>query len=336
MSISRRKNQHIKLVEKSQTQREFVDSRFNYEPLLNSHTDNNETFRFLGNKIGAPIFISSMTGGSKKSEKINRIIAGAAKNFKLPMGLGSLRPYIENRHVQSFNIRRYIGDEVLLFGNLGITQVEQLLARKEIFKIDKAIEELELDGIIIHINPLQEWVQPEGDRLINPPIITLEKVLPQLKTKIIIKEVGAGFGKESLKSLLQLPIDVIDLSSFGGTNFTKLELLRNKKSIYNLQSPLINIGETPDQMIQNLNSFFKKGIGLEKEFIISGGIKNFLDGYYYNTILNSKSIYGYANNILKHAKKSEKSLHEFLEYEIRNYGFAQNFLQIKTDTCINI
>lgn len=334
MSISIRKKQHMKLVEKSQLRREVVDSRFNYEPLFSSHINKNKTFRFLGNKIGAPIFISSMTGGSKKSERINKIIASAAKKFKLPMGLGSLRPYIENRHVQSFNIRKDIGDEVLLFGNLGIAQIEQLLNRKEIFKIDKAIEELELDGIIIHINPLQEWVQPEGDRLMNPPIITLEKVLPLLKTKIIIKEVGAGFGRESLKSLLQLPIDVIDLSSFGGTNFTKLELLRDKKSIYKLNSPLINIGVTPDEMIKNLNQLFIEGLGLEKEFIISGGIKNFLDGYYYNSILKSKSIYGYANNILKYAKKSEKSLYEFLTYEIKNYCFAQNFLQIKTDTCI--
>jgi len=86
-------------------------------------------------------------------------------------------------------------------------------------------------------------------------------------------------------------------------------------------------------MIKNLNQFISDGIGLEKEFIISGGIKNFLDGYYYNSKLNAKSIYGYAHNILKYAKKSEKALNEFISVEIENYSFAQNFLQINTDTC---
>lgn len=330
MSISRRKNDHIRLTRKSQTGREQVDSRFTYEPLLGTHPEElSGKFTFLGKEIGGPLFLSSITGGSAKGYKINKNIAYAAKELNLPMGLGSIRAYLNNPDDKSFNMRKLIGDTTPLFGNIGITQTFELMNINMINKLQGAVTDLDLDGLIIHVNPLQEWLQPEGDNLTVPPLQVLQEVLPKLECKIIIKEVGCGFGPKSLIELMNLPIDVIDFAAFGGTNFSKMELLRSTKATRDLMSPFINIGNTPDDMISNINNLLNMNIGSNKEFIISGGIKNFLDGYYYNSILNAPSIYAYAANILKFAHKSADSLISFLTSEIKSYMFAQNYLDIK-------
>lgn len=330
MSIGRRKNDHLRLTKYSQIDRKTIDDRFVYEPVTGVHPDYiDDAYSFLGKKIGGPLFISSITGGSHKGNKINRILAAASKELNLPMGLGSIRPYLENINHSSFNIRSIAGSNTLIYGNIGITQCMQLLQTDSVINLENALETLELDGLIIHINPLQEWIQPEGDYLIKPPLTILKNILPQLKCKIIIKEVGCGFGPKSLKELMGLPIDAIDLAGFGGTNFTKMELFRSPKSSRENLTPFTYIGNTPDDMISNINNLLSESSGTNKEFIISGGIKNFLDGYYYNSILNAPSIYGYAAKILKYAVQSETKLIKFLQDEIKSYSFAKNFLDIK-------
>src|SRR5690606_34947685 len=82
------------------------------------------------------------------------------------------------------------------------------------------------NGLIVHINPMQEWLQPEGDRYYTSPLQTITELLTLVDTKIIIKEVGQGMGKESLRALLKLPIEAIDFAANGGTNFALLELMR--------------------------------------------------------------------------------------------------------------
>lgn len=330
MSISRRKNDHIRLTKKSQIDRIQIDNRFTYEPLPGTHPQHqSNNFTFLGRKIGGPLFLSSITGGSSKGKRINRNIGYAARELNLPMGLGSIRAYLENPNDESFNIRPITGEHTPLFGNIGIGQVTELFKSNKVERLDNAVTDLDLDGLIIHINPLQEWLQPEGDNLIVPPIQVLEAVLPELKCKTIVKEVGCGFGPRSLKELMKLPIDVIDFAAFGGTNFSKMEVLRSHRKDRDLKNPFIYIGNTPDDMITNINSLLSMNIGNNKEFIISGGIKNFLDGYYYNSILNAPSIYAYAANILKYAQKSADSLISFLSSEIKSFMFAQNYLDIK-------
>lgn len=324
MSIIRRKKDHIRLVYKSQTDISTNDSRFYYEPLLASHHVD-KTYTFNSKSIGAPIFISSMTGGSGKSKKINRRLALAAKEYKLPMGLGSLRPYIERYEKSSFQIREYCGDDVQLFGNIGISQLENLVIDRKIEKLYKVVDYLTLDGIIIHINPLQEWIQPGGDRLKYPAITTLKTFLESKECTVIVKEVGCGFGPNSLKELINLPLDVIDLAAYGGTNFTKVELLRSKRK--REKNPLVNIGHGNMEMLEILNRNQNELHG--KEFIFSGGIKSYLDGYYFMKKLKTPSLYGYAYPLLERALHSKLRLFEFIEDEIRGLEFAEQFLTVK-------
>lgn len=316
ISIRKRKTAHIKLVNKGQVDINQLDTRFHYEPLLSSHK-RNYSHTFLNREIGAPIFLSSITGGTKKSRKININISMASKELKLPMGLGSIRPLLDNPNDESY------ATGYITYGNIGIAQLHR------VDDINRVIEKMSLDGLIIHINPLQEWCQPNGDIYLEKPIDTLNKYIPKIDGKIIIKEVGCGFGPQSLEELIKLPIDAIDLSGFGGTSFTKIELLRSKKMFMDFYRPLIGLGESNEDMIVYLNRLFDKGLGMDKEYIISGGIRNFLDGYYYTSKLNAHSIYAYAGNILKYAKRSSNALIDYLKKDVEGYNLSKSYLTIR-------
>ncbi|MBN2618517.1 MAG: type 2 isopentenyl-diphosphate Delta-isomerase [Spirochaetales bacterium] len=324
MSTIKRKKDHIKLFIKSNYKKFNKDNRFDYEPLLNSHQENVKKVTFLGKEIDSPIFISSITGGTKYGGEINYRLLKIAKEFNLPIGLGSIRPFLENNNRKNYIGSHYI-DHNLVFGNIGISQLEELRVSENIKTLQLALEDLNLYGLIIHINPLQEWVQPNGDRLKYSPLSTLEEILPMLNCKVIIKEVGCGFGPESIQKLLKLPIDALDTAGYGGTNFTYIEYLRNNIKNRSKYKPLLGIGNSNEDMLKILN----QDSNTSKDIIFSGGIKNYLDGFYYINKYNGNSIYAYGGNILKQCLKSEKALYNFIEGEISGLNFANNFLKVK-------
>lgn len=194
-----RKRDHIELTSRAQTGRLEVDARFYYEPMQSAHPG--ATFdistNFLGKKLSAPLWISSMTGGVGEARHINQNLARVCREFNLGMGLGSCRTLLESdQYFEDFNLRPILGKELPLFANLGIAQVERLVHADEAHKIFDLVERLDADGLIIHVNPLQEWFQPEGDKFLYSPIDTIERfcALNTKKIKIIVKEVGQGMG----------------------------------------------------------------------------------------------------------------------------------------------
>jgi len=284
MTQESRKMDHIDLANRAQSKRIEVDDRFYYEPILAAHPSHQTdiSLTFLGKKLNAPLWISSMTGGVGPARHINQNLARVASEFGLGMGLGSCRVLLEDKtYFNDFNLRPILGPELPLFANLGIAQIENLILKKELNKVEDMLSALDADGLIIHINPLQEWFQPEGDRLKISPLETLTKLCSQLKTKLIVKEVGQGMGPKSLKALLDLPIDAIELAAFGGTNFSKLEQMRASDNEFTWMKSLAKVGHTAPEMIEMLNMLvtghpeYKK-----KQIIISGGIEDVLDGVY--------------------------------------------------------
>ena len=328
-----RKSDHLKLTDSALMEHILNDKRFNYEPLQAIHPSPHEdiSFSFLDKKMAAPLWISSMTGGTKEALIINENLAKACAEFKLGMGLGSCRQLLHNKkYLEQFNWRFLLKDRPF-YANLGIAQVEQLLEAGEEERLLRLVDMLEADGLIIHVNPLQEWLQMEGDRFRVTPLKTLESLLKKVSLKIIVKEVGQGMGPKSLNALLDLPLAAIDFAAFGGTNFSKIEILRsNKKNLL----PLASIGHTAEEMVSMTQLLLKerkqKGC---TQFIVSGGIKSFLDGFYLCQKLEqrgeAKAVYGQAHALLQRACRNYNDLQSYIASQIEALKLAKNYLHLK-------
>ncbi|MEL6862802.1 MAG: isopentenyl-diphosphate delta-isomerase [Bacteroidota bacterium] len=329
-----RKRDHIALAFESQIRKEGIDNRFYYEPILSGHPEKNSwpVFSFLEKQMKMPLWVSSMTGGTKEANTINHNLAQACRDFGMGMGLGSCRSLLySDEFLADFNVRSVIGDDLPLYANLGIAQLEQLIDRKELYLVEKLIEKLRADGLIIHVNPLQEWLQPEGDHFRQPPLKTIEQVLETLPYPIIVKEVGQGMGYKSLKALFQLPLAAIDFAANGGTNFAKLELLRSNPVKREIYSHLAFVGHSAGEMVDMSNRIIEElGDDLRcKQVIISGGIGNFLDGYYLINKLALTCIYGQASAFLRHARGSYEDLYDYVGAQVQGLALAKAYLSIK-------
>ncbi len=326
---SERKANHIDLAFKSQVT--DLDTRFSYEPLLSGHPQKpSNSFDFLGKIMRNPLWISSMTGGTSKAGFINQNLAKAAGKYGLGMGLGSCRIILnDSEFLKDFQLRSFIGDDYPFYCNLGIAQLEELIEANQLSLVDDLIDKTETDGLIIHVNPFQEWLQPEGDRFTKSPLDTIKTVIDQISTSIIIKEVGQGFGPASLQALFELPIDAIDFGSHGGTNFSALELFRASEQNQNHFEGLTMVGHSASQMVHFCNDITQNHPEyLNKEIIISGGIKGFLDGYYLRETLRNPSVYAQASALLRHAEKGFDALDEYIEKEMAGYQLATSYLTV--------
>lgn len=327
-----RKLDHIKLAFESQTSQNEADQRFDYEPLLSGHpAPMPMSFSFMGKTLGAPMWVSSMTGGTKMARTINQNLARACNEFRMGMGLGSCRKLLDDdTYFDDFNLRPIMGHDLPLFANLGIAQVEVLLAENKYDQIGKLVDKLQADGLIIHINPLQEWMQPEGNRIINPPIETIERLLEKVAFPVIVKEVGQGMGPESLLRLLQLPLAAVDFGAFGGTNFSLVELLRQDEGNREKFEPFIRVGHTAAQMLDLVNQFVENRTDLKcNQLIISGGIRNYLDGFYHISRSKLPAIYAQASAFLKHSQGDYEPLQRFVAGQIEGYRMARALLKIR-------
>ncbi len=329
-----RKKDHIELAFQSQVHQMELDKRFYYEPLLSAFPNQLTPIQFLGKEMRTPIWVSSMTGGTELARKINTNLAKACHEFGMGMALGSCRSLLDsNEYLEDFNVRPIIGNELPFYANLGIAQMENLITTKSVDKVGALIEKLNADGLFIHVNPLQEWLQPEGDKISIPPIETIQTFLEELSgINVIVKEVGQGMGKASLTALMQLPIAAIEFAAHGGTNFSKLELFRNSDDETNHFSSLTKIGHSAEDMVGLVNEILLEHPSeklLCKNFIVSGGIKNFMDGYYLINKLNATAVYGQASTLLKYALSSYEELQQFLNYQIKGLSLATAYFSIR-------
>lgn len=324
-----RKSDHIDLAFASQT--DTIDTRFSYEPLFGHSDIQVPVTDFLSKKMHTPIWVSSMTGGTEKAHKINENLARACHHFGMGMGLGSCRQLLNsNERLADFDLRHIMGNDRPFYANLGIAQIEELIHLKQLDKVDALVEKLKVDGLMIHINPLQEWLQPEGDKLHQTPIETIEQFLELSQIPVIVKEVGQGMGKESLTALMKLPIQAIEFAAHGGTNFSKLELLRSNAVQQELYHMITKVGHSAEQMIEMVNQiqFEHAGQIQCQQFIISGGIKNFLDGYYGMNKIKGNAVYGQASTLLKYAAESYEVLHSFIQSQREGLRLAQAYLRV--------
>ncbi|WP_204140026.1 type 2 isopentenyl-diphosphate Delta-isomerase [Halomicronema sp. CCY15110] len=175
---------------------------------------------FFGKSLGAPLLISSMTGGTEQARLINTRLAIAAQTFGFAMGVGSQRVAVEAPDVmETFAIRRYAPD-ALLFANLGAVQLNYGYGLAE---CQRVVEGLAADALILHLNPLQESVQTRGDRHFKGLLNQIETLCQRLPVPVIAKEVGNGISAAMAQKLINAGVAAIDVAGAGGTSWAKVE-----------------------------------------------------------------------------------------------------------------
>ena len=179
----------------------------------------------FGKRLKAPILISSMTGGTPEASRINHVLATAAQESGIAMGLGSQRAAIEHPELApTFQVRN-VAPDILLLANLGAIQLNYGYG---VAHCQRAVDMIEADALILHLNPLQEAVQPEGDTHYAGLLAKIEAVCKALPVPVIAKEVGWGISAETARQLANAGIAAIDVAGAGGTSWTQVEMHRAK------------------------------------------------------------------------------------------------------------
>ncbi len=179
----------------------------------------------FGKSVRVPILISSMTGGSEASFEINCRLAQAAQQTGAALGLGSIRTGLEHAELAyTFQIRKFAPD-VLLLANLGAVQLEYGYT---VETCQRAVDLMEADALILHLNPLQEALQPEGQTRFSGLLSKIEQVCRQLQVPVIAKEVGWGISKNTAQQLLSAGVAAIDVAGAGGTSWSQVEMFRGR------------------------------------------------------------------------------------------------------------
>ncbi len=177
---------------------------------------------FLGKKLKFPLMITAMTGGYTDAIEINRTLAECAEKHGWAFELGSQRAMIEDAKLRDTYYVRDVAPTTLIIANIGAYQLKQY----EMDKIEKMISDIDANALAIHLNPLQEIIQPEGDRDFSLVLAAIGKACNELDVPIIVKETGAGISTEVALKLKDAGVSAIDVAGAGGTSWSKVEYLR--------------------------------------------------------------------------------------------------------------
>ncbi|HNS49700.1 MAG TPA: type 2 isopentenyl-diphosphate Delta-isomerase [Anaerolineae bacterium] len=178
---------------------------------------------FLGKQLSSPILISSMTGGTREALRINRHLAEGAQAAGIALGLGSLRLALEAPEAAETYRVRPAAPDVLLLANLGAAQLGRGM---DTAACARAVELVEADGLILHLNPLQEALQEDGDTDWRGILARIEGVCRSLPVPVIVKEVGWGISAGIARSLANAGVAAIDVAGAGGTSWSQVEMHR--------------------------------------------------------------------------------------------------------------
>lgn len=259
---------------------------------------------FLGKPMGAPLLISSMTGGTSQAKQINYRLAEVAQRYGLAMGVGSQRVAIENPQVVDTFAVRKLAPDILLFANLGAVQLNYSYGVEE---CEKAIAHLQADALILHLNPLQECIQPNGDTNFRGVLDKIEALCSRLPIPVIAKEVGNGISAELAQKLINVGVSAIDVAGAGGTSWAKVESERAQTSKQQrLGQTFADWGLPTADCIQSI-----RAVAPDVPLIASGGLRNGLEVA--KAIALGADIAGLAFPFLQAAAVSEDALYELVE-----------------------
>jgi len=277
---------------------------------------------FLGKKFNAPLIVGAMTGGAKEAIQINASIAEAVENLGLGMGLGSQRAAIENKTLEeTYAIARKKAPKAFLIANIGGVQLVHGYGIKEVRRI---VEMIDANAVAIHLNALQEAVQPEGQTNFQGVLSKIAEIADEIDVPVIVKETGAGISAEDAIALEKSGVKAIDVGGLGGTSFAAVEYYRStkQKDAY--------LGEAFwDWGIPTVVSLIETTQSVKLPIIASGGIRNGND--IAKALALGASLASISQPILQTAVKGVQQTQEKLNYlieELQNVMFLVGAQQI--------
>lgn len=298
-----RKSQHLDIVLRGDVGSHSVTTglervRFEHAALPEmALADVDLSTNFLNRRLGAPLLVSSMTGGPERADGINRAIAEAAQNLGIAFGVGSQRVALEGdtAALARFGFGRHLRDaapDVPILANFGAAQLADWdgaeMARR-------AIDMIGADALIVHLNPLQEVVQPEGDRDWRGLIVRLEALQRASPVPVIVKEVGAGISGALARRLWEVGIRIIDVAGAGGTSWAAVEAERAASARAKaIAAPFRDWGIPTARAITDVRAACPSAT-----LIASGGLKDGLDVA--RSIRLGADLAGFAGGILEAA-----------------------------------
>jgi isopentenyl-diphosphate delta-isomerase len=305
--LSDRKNQHLDIVldgrGRGRARTGFDEVRFAHVALPELHMDEIDlSLSFLGRRIGGPLLVSSMTGGPARAEAINRNLAEACEALRLPLAVGSQRVALEAGEAGGLGAElRSLAPSVPLLANFGAAQLNTGFGVEE---ARRAVEMIGADALIIHLNPLQEAVQPEGDRDWRGLLGRIEALARTLPVPLVAKEVGAGLSGPVARRLWEAGVRVLDVAGAGGTSWAAVEAERAR----NLRQEAVarafaDWGIPTARAIQEVRAACPEAV-----VIGSGGVRDGLDAA--RAIRLGADLVGQASGLLEAATQSAEAVAE--------------------------
>lgn len=241
-------------------------------PEINKQEINLSTEVF-NHKFSAPLIVGAITGGTPEATRINAAIAEAVEELGLGMGVGSQRAAIEDKKLEkTFTIARKKAPNAFLIANIGGVQLVNGYSIKE---VEKAVAMIEADAIAIHLNPLQEAIQPEGQTNFRGILEKISEIAEKIDKPLIVKETGAGIAAEEAKKLETVGVNGIDVSGAGGTSFAAVEYYRVKGPKNSFQRRLGDVFW--DWGIPTAISVVEVSQSVKIPVIASGGVRDGVD-----------------------------------------------------------
>lgn len=308
-----RKAEHIELALDRRMQlplNAFDRYRFSHQALPELDIDDLDlSTEFIGRTLTAPLLISCMTGGTEEAIRINRNLAEAAEQTGIAIGIGSQRKAIEDPSARdSFDVRRY-APSVPLLANLGAVQLNYGFGLEQ---CEAAVEMIDADALVFHLNPLQEAIQPEGQCNFAGLIEKIGRIAERLGVPVIAKEVGSGISAATAKSLLDAGIRIIDCAGVGGTSWARIEAAR--ASDPSLGELFADWGISTPANIRELSAV--EGL----QIIGSGGVRSGLDAA--KAIALGAGIVGMAQPFLQAAISSSSAVIDKIRRTTRELRIA--------------
>ena len=246
---------------------EFVHNAL---PEINFSDISTETM-FLSKRLSFPFMISCMTGGYADAKRINKNLAEVCEEHGVAMGVGSQRQALEDTtYHSSFSVAREAAPTIPIVGNIGAAEVAKLADASPVQRLADLIR---ADAFAVHLNPLQEFLQPEGNANFRGVLRGIETLVRGLSIPVIVKEIGAGISKDVAQRLISAGVGIIDVAGAGGTSWAGVEILRRKERHVN--DLFWDWGIPTSEALRQVASFKTSSPGLS--LIASGGMTNGLE-----------------------------------------------------------